>query len=129
MQMVMSMKETGWMIKLMDEDSTLIQMDQGMKESGKMINNMALELRDGQTEHNMKDSILKGRNMEKASLFGLIRVLTMESLLIITSRGWVFTSGLMAGSTMVNGSITRCRVMAHSLGQMEGSMWASMMMT
>ncbi len=110
------------MIKPMAEAFILTLMDLDMKGSGKTTNNMGLVLKDGQMEHNMKASTLKERSMERESSYGRTRARIMENSQTIIFREWASTSGLMEGYTTESGSITRCKVMEHSRGQMVGSM-------
>ena len=60
---VMSMMDSGPMIKLMVLEFISMSMVLNMKESGKMIYNMERELRHGQTVHVMKEIMLMDASM------------------------------------------------------------------
>ena len=55
MLMVIFMKDSGSMIKLMDMELTSMQMEQLMLVNGLKINNMEKDLKSGLTVPNMKD--------------------------------------------------------------------------
>ena len=97
------MKVYGKMTKLMVMVNTLTQMVQSMKDNGKMISNLEKELRDGLMGLAIRVHIFMARNMEKANLSGLIRVLTLAPSLIITLKEKVFMIGPMAESLLVTG--------------------------
>jgi hypothetical protein len=79
-------------------------------------------LKDGPMVPNMKVNTLKAKSMAKENSFGLIKALIMESLQTIIFKELASINGLMEEYTMESGSITKCKVMARSLGQMAGSM-------
>jgi len=65
--MEISMKETGWMIKLTDKEFIFIPTMLDMKANGKTTNNMVKEKNPGLTEQSMKESMKKERNMDTGS--------------------------------------------------------------
>jgi len=66
MLMVIFMKDSGSMIKLMDMELTSMQMEQPMLVNGLKISNMEKELKSGQMVLSMKAIIKMGRNMGMA---------------------------------------------------------------
>jgi hypothetical protein len=62
MLMVIFMKDSGSMIKLMDMELTSMQMEQPMLVNGLKISNMEKELKSGQMVLSMKAIIKMGRN-------------------------------------------------------------------
>ena len=60
--MVTSMRENGLMIKLMAMAPTLMQMALNMSDSGETINNTVLVLKLGLTEQSMKETTQKERS-------------------------------------------------------------------
>jgi hypothetical protein len=65
MQMAISMKGDGWMIKLMEVAHIFIQMEPNMMEIGRMINSMAMELNHGLMVLDMKDIMKMEKNMDR----------------------------------------------------------------
>jgi hypothetical protein len=66
MLMVIFMKDSGSMIKLMDMELTSMQMEQLMLVNGLKISSMEKELKSGQMVLSMKAIIKMGRNMGMA---------------------------------------------------------------
>jgi hypothetical protein len=66
MLMVIFMKDSGSMIKLMDMELTSMQMEQPMLVNGLKISSMEKELKSGQMVLSMKAIIKMGRNMGMA---------------------------------------------------------------
>ena len=66
MLMVIFMKDSGSMIKLMDMELTSMQMEQLMLVNGLKISSMEKELKSGQMVLSMKAIIKMGRNTEMA---------------------------------------------------------------
>jgi|LauGreDrversion2_2_1035103.scaffolds.fasta_scaffold438990_1 hypothetical protein len=66
MLMVIFMKDSGSMIKLMDMELTSMQMEQLMLVNGLKISSMEKELKSGQMVLSMKAIIKMGRNMGTA---------------------------------------------------------------
>lgn len=66
MQMEISMKDNGLMIKHMVMGHTSMQMEQLMLVSGLKISSTEKELKNGQMEPNTKDTIKMGKSMEMA---------------------------------------------------------------
>jgi len=66
MLMVIFMKDSGSMIKLMDMELTSMQMEQPMLVNGLKISSMEKELKSGQMVLSMKAIIKMGRNMGTA---------------------------------------------------------------
>ena len=67
MLMVIFMKDSGSMIKLMDMELTSMQMEQLMLVNGLKISSTEKELKSGQMALNMKAIIKMVRNMEMAA--------------------------------------------------------------
>lgn len=65
MQMGMSMKGSGKMIRPTVMEATNTLMEQRMWATGKMINNTEKESKHGQMEQSMKVNTMKGRSMEE----------------------------------------------------------------
>jgi len=65
-RMVMFTKVIGHRIKLMDLENILIQMELNILENGRMTNSMDMELNNGSTARNMRDSIEMEPKQEKA---------------------------------------------------------------
>ncbi len=108
MQMAMSMKASGKMIKPMVWDIICMLMELLTMESGKMTSSMEMERKRGLMARDMKALIMKAKNMEGGHF-----VLQMALYTLVTSNstrflGRVSTSGLMVSSTRVNGRRTRC---------------------
>jgi len=66
MLMVIFMRDSGSMIKLMDMELTSMQMEQPMLVNGLKISSMEKELKSGQMVLSMKAIIKMGRNMGMA---------------------------------------------------------------
>lgn len=66
-----------------------------MKENGKMIYNMVLVKKNGQMDRFMKAITLKEWSTVKENIHGVIKVIMMESGLIIKLKGMVSIIGLM----------------------------------
>ena len=67
MQMVISMRVSGWMTKLMDMELTSMPMEPRMLVNGLKINNMDTVSRNGQMVQNMRANIKMGRSMAMAN--------------------------------------------------------------
>lgn len=67
MQMVISMRVSGWMTKLMDMELTSMLMEPRMLANGLKINNMDTVSRNGQMVPNMRANIKMGRSMAMAN--------------------------------------------------------------
>lgn len=113
------MKENGRMIRLMEEESTLMLTAADMKENGLRINNTDLVLKDGPMVHRTKANTCRERSMEKESSLGLTTALTLVTSMIITFTEQESMSGLMAASSLENGATTRWKAMVHSHGLMD----------
>jgi hypothetical protein len=103
MQMVMYMKVTGKMTKLMAMESITTLMAPDMKGTGKKINNTVMVKKPGLTMLAMKVNIKKAKRMVMENSFGQMDLLTKVSLLIIIFMEWVFIHGQIKDSIMVNG--------------------------
>lgn len=126
--MGMSMKESGKMTKLMVKVSILTLMGQDMKVNGWKTSNMDLVLKDGQTEHLMKDNMPKEKNMEEENLLGLIIALILVNSLIIIFTVEEYMNGQMEESTLVSGETIKWKDMAHLLGLTVENMWVNILM-
>ena len=67
MLMEISMKETGWMIKLTDKEFIFIPTMLDTKANGKTTNNTVKEKNLGQMVLSMKDNTMKEKNMVTAT--------------------------------------------------------------
>jgi hypothetical protein len=90
---------------------------------------MVVVLKDGLMEHLTRDIIIKVKSMAGVNLLGLIKVLSLEILLITTFMEVVFTNGQMEESLMEIGKTTRWKVMERLHGQMAEDMWDNILMT
>jgi len=102
-KILLFMKGTGRMIKLMEEEDLFMQLEMFMKENGRMIrlmdmeyiqelkdqlilviglriSNMDMVFRNGQTTHLMKENISKGSNMALENLYGLTELFMKVTL-------------------------------------------------
>jgi hypothetical protein len=78
------MKVIGLMIKQKATESTLIWMVRNIRASGKKINNMDKEKKLGQMVLFMKETIYKGKNMDKDYLDGQTDHSIQDNFTIIT---------------------------------------------
>ena len=67
------------MIKQMDMEFMSIKMELDMRENGKMIYNMDRVKRFGQIIRCMRDTIMKGKSMEKVFIFGKMDLAMTET--------------------------------------------------
>lgn len=144
-QMEMSMRVTGIMIKQKVMAYILIWMEHNIKVLGKMINSMVKGKKRGQMVLVMREIIFLVKNMERELSYGLmvpyilvnsttiiLKVLaningqmgdhSMETGKIIKCMGKEFLIGLMEGSMMVNILKIRNRDLEHSIGLQEENM-------
>jgi hypothetical protein len=77
------MKVNGKRIKLMDMESTFIQMERDIKDIGRKIIKMVVVFKNGQIIVNTKDNIKLERRMVKDFMYGLMEVPIKEVGLII----------------------------------------------
>ena len=73
------------------------------KAIGRKIFNMVMEKNRGQMDRNMKENIMKVKNMDKAIIFGMMVLSMTDNGLIIKLKVMVFTNGKMAVSLQVFG--------------------------
>jgi hypothetical protein len=79
MLMVMSMRESGKMIRHMALENICILMELSTKAIGKKTSNMVWVEKLGLMEHAMRDSMWKARRMVEANSSGLMGLLMMVS--------------------------------------------------
>ena len=115
--MVMSMMETGLMIKLMDLVYTAILMELNMKANGKRTNNMVMVLKPGQMVLDIRENTSKERNTAKDNSLGLMAALSLDSLSITILRVLENTIGQMEESLMDPGKTIRWKEVELSHGQ------------
>jgi len=97
-----------------------------MRGTGKKIFNMALEKRFGQTIQNMRENIVKGKNMVKVITSGQMALNITETGLKIRLKDMEHIHGSMEDNTLGHGKITTCMAMELIPGRMEESMKATM---
>ena len=148
MQMEITTKASGKMIKLMGLVNTLIQTGLSMKDFGSTISNMDREKKNGLMVLNMKEIINMEKKMDSANFYGPICHLIKEISMIIIFMDMVNTNGLMVENIQEIGFATKCmekdflhgrmgenikviimmiknKAMVFSLGQMEDNMMVS----
>ena len=103
MLMVMSTKESGRMIRLMDLESTITLMVLSMKDTGKKTNSMAMAKKHGLIELAMRESTMMDKKMGLANSIGLMAPVIKGNFPITTFRVTVSIAGLMEDSSMGNG--------------------------
>jgi hypothetical protein len=103
MRMEMFMKAIGKMIKQMDMENTLKKMVLFSKELGRMISNMEKELKFGEIRQNMREIILKGKNMVKDFSHFLMAVSIKVLSKIISLMEKVLLDGRVAKSMLESG--------------------------
>lgn len=99
----MFMKAIGKMIKQMDMENTLKKMVLFSKELGRMISNMEKELKFGEIRQNMREIILKGKNMVKDFSHFLMAVSIKVLSKIISLMEKVLLDGRVAKSMLESG--------------------------
>jgi len=115
---VMSMKVTGSMIRLKDEELMNIWMVPNTWENGEKIANTDMESRVGQTMPDMKAITNMERNMELVLSNGAMAHLTSGNFIITIFTARVFTLGQTTESMKENGAPTKCTEKELSLGPM-----------
>lgn len=90
----------GKMIKLMDTDNILIQMEHNMKAIGSTISNMDKERNTGQMVHNTKEHINTAKKTDMVSSYGPINPLTAVLSSITTFTVTVNIDGLITENTL-----------------------------
>ena len=121
MPMEMSMKVTGRMIRLTVTDFINTRTVPVTWVSGATTNRMATDLKLGQTEVSIKESIWMERSTDRASTSGLMVRSTRASGRITKSVALVRTDGLMAASTKATGLTITCMGRGSTRGAMDAS--------
>ena len=116
MQMVMFMRASGKMTKHTVKAHTGILMGLSIKVSGRKISSMERAQRHGLMVLVIKETTLKAKRTESASLSGQMDPRMMVILLITTSMAAEYISGLTTENTRASGRTTRCTERVFSLG-------------
>lgn len=98
MKMVMYMKGIGRMIRQMVTVNTFKRMEQYLKGRGKKTNNMEKEWKYGEIRPNMKEIILKEKNMDKECFPFKMEVTTREASKITLSMAQELLNGKVGKS-------------------------------
>jgi len=108
MQTETSMMESGKTTKLMERGSIHMQTELYMTDSGLMTNNTAMVLKAGQMVLDTKASTLMERKKEEVLFTLQMDLFLMASSKATKSMGSELTNGLTERSMTVNGSIIKC---------------------
>src|SRR4051812_35434383 len=111
MQMEISMKVSGKMIRLMAWAIISMQMELHIMESGKMISNTVKVLRRGLIVLDMKDFILKAKSTVKELYALLMDQYTLVIFNIMKFQERVNMYGLMVNHMKANGRKIKCMAM------------------
>ena len=117
-QMEIFTKESGKTIKLMVSAFTDILMVQSIEATGLKINSMERELRPGQTNLNMKVTLLMEQSTAQGSSLGLTARATKANSSSTISVDMVNIDGETRDAIKEPGKIIRCMAVGNSHGRM-----------
>ena len=124
MQMAMSTKVSGLMIKLTAKEPTHMQMELTIMEIGLTISSMVMAWSLGQTVQNMKVTMSTVKRKEKVSLPLPMAVFMKESLNKMKSVDTANIPGQMASNMKADGVTIKCMVKARLSGKTKRSIKA-----
>jgi len=123
------MKETGTMIKPMEEALIFIWMVLNIMVIGKKINNTVMELKHGLMVLSMRVIMNMEKSMEPVLSSGQMDPCISENSIIIISMERESTPGATAVSMKANGATTKCMARVHLRGPTGENMLVSTSMT
>lgn len=124
--MVTFTKESGTMIRHMEEVYIFTWMELSIMETGEKISNMVMDRKHGQMVPNTMVTTSTVKSMEPGHLNGLITANTLENFTTIIFKAKVSILGVTVGNTKVSGRITKCMEKAPLHGVMAGNMLENM---
>jgi len=115
-QMVLNMKVSGKITEPMVKENSYILMEISMMENGLMIRQMAMVSIIISTVPCMRDTGEMISSMVKARSHGLMAQSMKAIIWLAKSTEWVFTAGMTAANTPVNGMKTKLKDLEHTAG-------------